>query len=277
VFAYTKAVAFAACASYVITHPGGCQAFTYCLEEAVSWESIVPGPFQAWVLSGRRQGYVTDVRPAPNCLTPTLWTNIRGNTGSEVQLSPFCSSSSRRLTTRSWFAFERPLESRQFLRVAPGFRRTAEHYRGYFDKGVTMTDHHPRRVPVLLVASLLTFLLAGCSRDTPTEPDNGPSDGIAPSAVIDEPTGRGTPPATTAAPTGDGATVEVVGYSDVDGDGFGIGTGLTFIGQLPSGYALHNTDCDDTDPAVNPAAMEMPVNGEDDDCDGLVDALDVDG
>jgi hypothetical protein len=40
---------------------------------------------------------------------------------------------------------------------------------------------------------------------------------------------------------------------DMDNDGFPVGT-----------------DCDDTDPAVNPAAIEA-CDGQDNDCDGLVD------
>ena len=46
---------------------------------------------------------------------------------------------------------------------------------------------------------------------------------------------------------------------DADGDGYGIGPGCT------------GSDCNDIDPTVHPGATEVPYNGKDDDCDGLVD------
>jgi hypothetical protein len=46
-------------------------------------------------------------------------------------------------------------------------------------------------------------------------------------------------------------------------------------------YPIENTecgilDCDDTNPAINPAAKEVCGNGSDDDCDGAVDCYDAD-
>jgi hypothetical protein len=52
--------------------------------------------------------------------------------------------------------------------------------------------------------------------------------------------------------------------TDVDGDGYGVGPSC--IGS----------DCDDTDPAINPGADEICDDGIDNDCDWLVDGRDPD-
>jgi len=60
-------------------------------------------------------------------------------------------------------------------------------------------------------------------------------------------------------------------YQDVDGDGYG--DDETAIIQCdPPGpdWTLVNGDCDDSDAAVNPSAIEI-CNGIDDDCNGLID------
>lgn len=68
--------------------------------------------------------------------------------------------------------------------------------------------------------------------------------------------GQDTPPPVDSADTGTTDTPE-----DADGDGFFAGV----------------DDCDDSDPAVNPAATETCATpGVDDDCDGLVDSEDTD-
>ncbi len=59
-------------------------------------------------------------------------------------------------------------------------------------------------------------------------------------------------------------------YPDTDGDLFGDPDfALVSIGQ-PIGFVSDNTDCDDSNAAVNPGATEV-VNGIDDNCDGQVD------
>ncbi len=68
-------------------------------------------------------------------------------------------------------------------------------------------------------------------------------------------------------------------YADTDGDTYG--DPANFITQTnpvpPSGYVSDNTDCNDGNTAVNPAATEV-CNSIDDDCDTSVDeGFDVDG
>ena len=60
-----------------------------------------------------------------------------------------------------------------------------------------------------------------------------------------------------------------VWYQDADGDGYGAAQSVTSC-VSPAGYVANNTDCDDTDAIINPAAIEM-CNGRDDNCDGQVD------
>ncbi len=59
-------------------------------------------------------------------------------------------------------------------------------------------------------------------------------------------------------------------YEDSDGDGYGqLGTSTTSCDQ-PSGHVSNNSDCDDDDAAVSPAATET-CDGVDNDCDGTTD------
>ncbi len=63
-------------------------------------------------------------------------------------------------------------------------------------------------------------------------------------------------------------------YPDDDADGFGDATAPELVAcSAPAGWVADNTDCDDDDDTLNPAVAEV-CDGDDDDCDGLVDAAD---
>ncbi|WP_035106775.1 MopE-related protein, partial [Algibacter luteus] len=56
-------------------------------------------------------------------------------------------------------------------------------------------------------------------------------------------------------------------YVDADGDGFGSTASEELCAaSAPAGYSTTNTDCNDTDAAINPGAIEIVGNGIDDDC-----------
>ncbi|MEZ4321213.1 MAG: putative metal-binding motif-containing protein [Myxococcota bacterium] len=60
-------------------------------------------------------------------------------------------------------------------------------------------------------------------------------------------------------------------FPDDDGDGFGNGLGTTVESCAPlPGYVASPSDCDDTDPDINPGQPEI-CNQVDDDCTGFVD------
>jgi hypothetical protein len=63
-------------------------------------------------------------------------------------------------------------------------------------------------------------------------------------------------------------------YADTDGDSYGDATSTDIDCDQPTGFVADDTDCDDTDAAQHPGADEY-CNGEDDDCDGLVDEPDA--
>ena len=59
-------------------------------------------------------------------------------------------------------------------------------------------------------------------------------------------------------------------YLDADNDNYGDVFKSIQADTCPQGYVKDNSDCDDTDPKINPGIMEI-CNGVDDDCDGEED------
>jgi hypothetical protein len=59
-------------------------------------------------------------------------------------------------------------------------------------------------------------------------------------------------------------------YPDADGDGFGVEAGAVFSCDDLEGFVLLSGDCDDADPTISPVT-EDACNGQDDNCNGLVD------
>lgn len=59
-------------------------------------------------------------------------------------------------------------------------------------------------------------------------------------------------------------------YKDDDGDGYGSDTEFINIcaSQAPTGYVRLSGDCDDTNPDINPGAVEIQCNGIDENCNG---------
>jgi len=67
-----------------------------------------------------------------------------------------------------------------------------------------------------------------------------------------------------------GALDESLWYADSDGDTYGNGGVSVTACDQPSGMVADYTDCDDSDPTINPAASEI-CDSVDNDCDGLID------
>ena len=59
-------------------------------------------------------------------------------------------------------------------------------------------------------------------------------------------------------------------YLDADGDGFGTGGGMILCGTSGGYTATVGGDCDDSNAAIHPGAVEV-CNGVDDDCNGQID------
>ncbi|MSQ02169.1 MAG: hypothetical protein EXR71_09805 [Myxococcales bacterium] len=64
--------------------------------------------------------------------------------------------------------------------------------------------------------------------------------------------------------------VRLTGYTDADGDGFGVEAPVSSACTIPAGFAPQAGDCDDDNGARYPSAPEV-CNAVDDDCDRLVD------
>jgi len=64
----------------------------------------------------------------------------------------------------------------------------------------------------------------------------------------------------------------IVYFDDQDGDGYGNADTTQQACDAPVGFVSNDTDCDDSDGAINPEAQEVCDEfGFDEDCDGLVD------
>ena len=68
----------------------------------------------------------------------------------------------------------------------------------------------------------------------------------------------------------DDGVFSIVYYLDSDGDGFGSNSETIEACEAPNGYVNNNTDCDDTNPQINPDSDEACDN-LDNNCDGDVD------
>jgi hypothetical protein len=130
------------------------------------------------------------------------------------------------------------------------------------------------------LAAAATIVLGACS-SADSSGDDAPDAAAGPDAA-DSPDAAGGP--CTATPreaielTCDGidndcdGTVDNVAnpppwYVDADGDGAGGGSATRFGCEQPAGHVATATDCNDSDPAVNPGARET-CDGLDNDCNG---------
>ena len=66
-------------------------------------------------------------------------------------------------------------------------------------------------------------------------------------------------------------------YVDSDRDGYGQDGSEIMACQQPPDTATQAGDCDDTNPDINPGTMEIPNNTVDENCDGDIVIIDLDG
>ena len=67
---------------------------------------------------------------------------------------------------------------------------------------------------------------------------------------------------------------DITYYRDLDGDGYGDPGDTTEAASAPTGYVADNTDCDDSNPDINPGITELCTDGVDNNCDGDTDTTD---
>lgn len=65
-------------------------------------------------------------------------------------------------------------------------------------------------------------------------------------------------------------------YNDADNDTYGnLVVSVSTCNGAPTGYVSDSSDCNDTNPNVNPGVLEVSNNGVDDNCDGTIDEFGV--
>lgn len=68
-----------------------------------------------------------------------------------------------------------------------------------------------------------------------------------------------------------GGTPHSIWFQDIDNDSFGNPLQFVYSVLKPAGYADNKNDCDDNNNAISPAASEIPDDGIDNNCNGVID------